>query len=170
MTLLDRKGVPMRVTSNGSHTAVLVLALLLSTAGGCSQSGDKAVLEGISSVDLVGGGKSVGPDGQNDALISLRLGPGGTITTLTVHNVDGQNSAWHTIPGNALWVVGVADKEKPKELLNKPDGSVEIKTDKPKEILLYFADNGAVRDGKTRLSVTIAYADGTKREIAVERK
>jgi Domain of unknown function (DUF4372) len=39
-----------------------------------------------------------------------------------------------------------------------------------KEMLLYSADNGAVRDGKTRLSVTVAYAHGTKKEIAVERK
>jgi hypothetical protein len=163
----------MRAPHNGSRTAALaalIVTVLFSAASGCSQSGDKAVLEGFSSVDLVGGGKSIAPDGQNDALISLRLSPGGTVTTLTVHNVDGQPAVWDTNPGNALWVLGVADKEKPKELLNKPDGSVEIKTDKLKEMLLYFADNGAVRDGKTRLSVTVAYADGTKREIAVVRK
>ena len=160
----------MRATHNGSRTAALIVTVLLSTASGCSQSGGKAVLEGFSSVDLVGGGESIAPDGQNDALISLRLSPGGTVTTLTVHNVDGHPAVWDTIPGNSLWVLGVADKEKPKGLLNKPDGSVEIKADKLKEMLLYFADNGAVRDGKTRLSVTVAYADGTKKEIAAERK
>jgi hypothetical protein len=160
----------MRATQNGSRTAALIVAVLLSAASGCSQSADKAVLEGFSSVDLVGGGKSIAPDGQNDALISLRLSPGGTVMTLTVHNVDGQPALWDTNPGNAHWVLGVADKEKPKELLNKPDSSVEIKLDKAKEMLLYFADNGAVRDGKTRFSVTVAYANGTKNEIAVERK
>jgi hypothetical protein len=160
----------MRATRNGSRTAALIVIVLLSTASGCSQSEGKPVLEGFSSVDLVAGGKSIAPDGQNDALISFRLSPGGTVTFLTVHNLDGQPAVWDTIPDNSLWVLGVADKEKPKELLNKPDGSVELKADKVKEMLLYFADNGAVRDGKTRLSVTVSYANGTKNEIAVEQK
>ena len=160
----------MRATHNGSSIAALIVAVLLSTASGCSQSQDKAVLGGFSSVDLVGGEETIASDGRTDALVSLPLSPGGTVTTLTVHNVDGQPAKWDTIPGNSLWVFGVADKEKPKELLNKPDGSVEIKADRLKEMLLYFADNGAVRDGKTRLSVTVAYADGRTKEIAVELK
>ena len=51
-----------------------------------------------------------------------------------------------------------------------PDGSVEIKVDNSKELFLYLADNGAIRAGKTALSVTVLYADGTTKEIAVERK
>jgi hypothetical protein len=160
----------MRAIHDGSPAVALILVILLSLASGCSQSGSKAQLEGLSSVDLVGIKRSLAPDGQKDGLITLHLGAGGTVAALTLHSVDGQLSAWDTTPTSGLWVLGVADKEKPNELINKPDGSITINADKPKEMLLYFADNGSVRDGKTHYSVTIAYVDGTKKEVAVTSK
>jgi len=161
----------MREKQNGSCFVSLVLTMLLVASTGCGQGSQyTALLEGFSSVDLVGGSKSITPDGQKDAAISLRVGAGGTITALTVHNVDGQLSLWDTIPSNSTWALAVADKDKPEVLLNKPDGSVEVKVDKPKDFALYFADNGAVRDGKTSFAVTIAYADGTKKEVAVAKR
>ena len=158
----------MRSAPDCSRTAALALVVLLGAVGACSRSEDTAVLEGLSSVDLVGGGESVAPDGRKDALISLRLSPGGTVTALTVHNVDGQKARWDTTPGNSFWVLGVADKDKPGELLNKADGSIEVRLDRPEELLLYLCDNGAVHDGKTRFSVTVVRSDGRQEEVAVE--
>lgn len=110
------------------------------------------------------------PDGQKDVAISLRVAAGGTITTLTVHNVDGQVSTWNTNPGSTAWALGVADKDKPQALLNRSDGSVAINVDQPKDLVLYFADNGAIRDGKTRFAVTVAYAGGTTKEVSVVKR
>lgn len=160
------------LAKHDSPFVLLILAVVLTAGSGCNQgpqSKDKAFLEGISSVDLVGRSKSITPDGQNDGLISLRIDSGGTITAMEVHNVNGQFSLWSTMSGSGGWALGVADKENPQALLNRSDGSVEIKVDKPREFLLYVADNGAVSDGKTGFAVIVTYADGTTKKIAVER-
>lgn len=155
-------------------TLILVFAVALGASSGCEQSSQteagKASLDGFASVDLVGGSESIAPDGQMDARISVRVDSGGTLTAIRVSNVNGQAAIWDTIPGNSIWVLGVADKEDPQKLLNGADGSVEIKVDRQREFLLYFADNGAVHDGKTDFAVTLTYANGTKKEIPVANK
>jgi hypothetical protein len=155
-------------------TLVLVFAVALAASSGCKQGSQpeaaKASLDGFASVDLVGGSESIAPDGQMDASISVRVDSGGTLTAIQVSNVDGQAAVWDTIPGNSVWVIGVADKEDPQKLLNGADGSIEIKVDKPREYLLYFSDNGAVRDGKTDFAVTLTFKDGNKKEIPVAKK
>ena len=168
-----QSGAQMRAKRHGSWFGSVILTTVLIAGSGCgqgSQSGENAFLDGFSSVDLVSGNRSMKPDGQKDAAISLRVAAGGTITTLTVHNVDGQVSTWDTTPGSAAWALGVADKDKPEVLLNRSDGSVAIKVDQPKDLVLYFADNGAIRDGKTRFAVTVAYADGTTKEVSVAKR
>lgn len=152
---------------------VLVFAVALGASSGCQQGSQpeaaKASLDGYASVDLVGGSESIASDGQMDVQISVRVNAGGTLKAIQVSNVNGQGSVWDTIPGNSIWVLAVADKENPQKLLNGADGSVEIKVDRQREFLLYFADNGAVRDGRTDFAVTLTYADGAKKEIPVKR-
>lgn len=163
----------MSAKRHGSWFGSVILTSVLIAGSGCgqdSQSGDNAFLDGFSSVDLVRGDMSFKPDGQKDAAISLRVATRGTITTLTVHNVDGPMSTWNTTPGSGAWALGVADKDKPQVLLNGSDGSVAIKVDQPRDLVLYVADNGAIRDGKTRFAVTVAYEGGTTKEVAVAKR
>src|SRR5262245_24818958 len=162
-----------RPESRGLHfsTPSVIAALVTvfaATSWGC-KPGDTATAEGFASVDLVGPTESAKPDGHNDALISLHVDAGGTISAILVHNVDGQFAAWDTAPGNSVWLVGVADKREPGVLLNKADGSIVIKADRAHDLLLYIADNGAVRDDKTQLVVSVVYTNGMKKDVPVKR-
>jgi hypothetical protein len=137
---------------------VAVCALVAASCQPRSQSLETAIYGGTSSVDYVGRSEAISPDGENDGVVSVHLNAGGTITAITLHNVDGQPAAWDTIPDNLLWALAVADKKTSRVLLNRPGRGVEIKVDKPIDLLLYFTDNGALRGGKTRFEVTITYA------------
>lgn len=149
---------------------ILLLSVVLMGIEGCSKIPDSKPVESssavnLSTIDLVGRSETAGPDGKGDASVVIPIPAGGTVTGVTVATVSGQPAIWNTTPADLVWMVGVAAKETPQVLLNKPDGTINIAMDAPKDFVLYFADNGSVAAGNSKFEVTLAYADGTSTKI-----
>jgi len=148
------------------HVLVVVLGVLvLASCGGRSNS---ARLEGWT-VDLVNQSETLGPDGHKDVQITNHVDPGPSITRIQVHNVDGQSSTWDTIPNNATWALGVADRRKPQSLLNSANGSILIPLKEQTDRLLYAEDNGTFRGGQTQFEVVVTREGGQDTTYEVER-
>ncbi|RPI28958.1 MAG: hypothetical protein EHM61_03240 [Acidobacteria bacterium] len=147
---------------------ILVVFVLLITLASCGSDQQTARFEGWK-VDRVGQSEAIGPDGQKDVQIALPVEPGGSIIRILVRNTDGQASNWDTVPNNVNWAVGVADRQTPNELLNRPDGSVVIPVNEKRELLLFLADNGAFRGGQTSFEALVTFQGGREASYDVER-
>jgi len=82
------------------------------------------------------------------------------VKSIEVRNIDGQHSVWDTIPSNGCSLLGVASADRPDKLINKSDGSVDINVENPTTLILYLADNGSIRGGRTKYQISITLSDG----------
>ncbi len=151
-----------------SHAKIIILLLAMVSFISCGQTQKSAYFEGWTS-DLVGQSEEIGPDGREDVQISLTVEAPGPVIRILVRNINGQVSNWDTIPRNASWVAGVADKERPDRLLNGGDGSILIPVREKRDLLLFLADNGAFRKGETDFEVVVTYHNGREESYRVER-
>ncbi len=120
-----------------------------------------ASLKGISNYDAVGESRKIGGDDKADGLFHFLLEANNReITGLQIRNVDGQASAWDTIPGSPNGAIGVAYTSDPARLINARDGSVKIPVKDRVELNLYVADNGTIADGKTSYRIAVTFDDG----------
>jgi len=120
-----------------------------------------AVLKGISNYDAVNPSKKLAGDEKGDGLFVLTIeAPDREITAIEIRNVDGAKSVWDTVAGSANPAVGVALVSEPAKLLNKTDGTIQVKVGDRLDLNLYVADNGSIAQGKTAYRVTITFADG----------
>ena len=122
-------------------------------------------------IDIVGGNEILRGDNRMDWMFTIRLKVRGTVTGITVRNVDGQHSVWDTYPGNGFWLLGVMGYG--NRVLNKKNGSVNIPVNGEVDLYLLAADNhpanGTLSAGKTRYKVEIKMADGQVFERIVGR-
>ncbi|MBT3880391.1 MAG: WG repeat-containing protein [Candidatus Scalindua sp.] len=120
-------------------------------------------------LDFVGRNEKLKRNGSPDVQFRFHIiAPGKTITNLTIQNIDGQKSDWDTMPGNGIWLVGVL---KNNNVLNKPDGSVNILLGDSEEIFdLYVHDNNSIVAGKTNYEMTLTYMDGSQDTLGIDLK
>jgi len=126
-----------------------------------------AVLSGISDRDYLGRNEQLKPDGEKDALVLLKIGTTGRVSSMTLSNTDGRYSVWDTIPGNGKWPMIVV---KDGEILNSTNGSVNFEVREPGTYSIFIADNGSIRAGDTSYEFRINYTNGKKFRIPVARK
>ncbi|MFH0823468.1 MAG: hypothetical protein V2B18_12010 [Pseudomonadota bacterium] len=120
-----------------------------------------AVLKGISNYDAVNPGKIMKGDDKADGLFVLTVEAGNrVVNAVEIKNVDGVAAAWDTVPNSGKGSVGVAYVSDPARLLNKRDGSIEIRLTDRGDLNLYVADNGSISGGKTNFRITLSFADG----------
>ena len=120
----------------------------------------EAVFEGFGHYDFLRINKRMGSDGRKDAIIKVVIHATGKIIRIEVRNISGQHSVWNTIPNNRCALLGVAEADKPDKLINKSDGSVDIHVEDPAALILYLADNGSIKGGRTQYEVSITFSDG----------
>ncbi len=129
----------------------------------------EATLDGVTDVDGVGQRDVPGPDAQGDILVRVRPCSTGLLRNVELRNEGGTYSLWHSTADSGAWLLGVADPSSPTQLLNAPEGALGVIVETGREILLYGADNGSVRAGSTRYSVTLTYDDGHIEHALVRR-
>jgi hypothetical protein len=115
-------------------------------------------------------GNYVGPSeelrsaGSADRAISLKLSGSGRIRSIQVLSVRGRFSAWDTTPGNGRWLVAVEDNG---QIVNDPNGTVDITFRESFSGRLWIEDNGAIAAGDTTFKIVVEFSDGEKLESPV---
>ena len=80
------------------------------------------------------------------------------ITALAIRNVNGQPSAWDTVPGNGAWLLAVTLGNR---VMNAQDGSISLQLPAGSQHYdLWVQDNNSISGGQTNYSLTVTFADG----------
>ena len=130
----------------------------------------EASIERFGPYDLMKASEAIHGDGRLDAVIKFVMHTSGNVKSIEIRNTDGRHSVWDTIPRNGHVSMGIADPSRPDELLNRQDGSIGIDVRNQCDLLLYVADNGSIKAGKTNYVVTVNFTDGRVGRSLVKRK
>ena len=119
-----------------------------------------AVLEGFGLYDFLSLNEGTGGDSRKDAVIKVTIHAFRKISSIEVRNTNGQHSVWDTVPNNGCSLLGVASGGTPDKLINRSGGCVDIDIEDSTIFILYLADNGSIRGGRTNYQVSITFSDG----------
>ena len=126
------------------------------------------VKKGFGPYDLVNLSEAAGKDGIMDFMLNMHIHGYGEISSIELQNTGGVFGKWDTIPGNGHVLIGVAEKNNPQLLINKPDGSIRAEIKGDKDFILYVADNTGFAGGQTEYRAILSFADGRKETVPVK--
>lgn len=182
LTLSGRSVMDLWLTDNGSiEDGKTRFEILLRFADGrtlrrvidSSETGAQATSGGIEAKnagegnrDIVGNNEKRAGNGKPDWRIDVKLDSPGTVIGMKITNVKGPEGEWDTLPGNGKWLLAVTRTN--GEILNRPDGVVNIPIQAGAEFVLWIEDNGSLQQEETRSTLTVVYDDGRvlEKEIA----
>ena len=124
-----------------------------------------ARMTGKGTRDLTGRNKRLRGDGTADYGMQVVLQGAGTLTGVTVRSIEGESAQWDTFTNSNSWLVAVMQSD---QVLNKPDGSMDIQLRGKSALDLLVTDNGAIANGKSRFEVSFTFSDGAVAARVVE--
>ena len=130
---------------------------------------ESAVLYGLSSLDYVGPWEEIAPDGYGDGRFALKVrGRGVSITAVEIRSISGKYAVWNTISGDGKPAIAITDDW--GNLVNLPNGSVNIPLMGSRLLYLYVWDNGIINDPQARFRITVWFSNGRRAISLVKRE
>ena len=151
--------------SSASITLQPVESQKTETATGRSD-GLEVTFMGKGERDIVGPDERRSGNGKTDWRVDIGLESPGTIVSMKIANVKGPGGEWDTIPGNGKWLIAVTRPD--GEILNRPNGSINIPVTGSRNYVLWMEDNGSLDKAETRSILTVTYDGGRKLEQEIQ--
>ena len=101
-------------------------------------------------------------DGAGDGSFTVQLAGGSGGRTITrIQLVRNGGGVWDTVPGNGLWVAGIAPSLDELPLRNQSNGSINYQVVDGGRFVIFAADAGGLFGG-ANFVLTLGFADGTE--------
>lgn len=124
-----------------------------------------ALFLGQGSLDIVGPGPNIKPNGVKDWIVAAHVRAHEMITGFRLTNAAGSPGEWDTLPESPAPTLAVTSTN--LKLLSFPDGSVRIPVKGARTFYLWVENNGTLGKTGTRSKLVATLADGRIIERAV---